>query len=32
MVTLADALAAERDKRRNLEEDASARKKVARAV
>ena len=32
MVTLSDALAAEREKRRNLEEDASARKQVARAV
>ena len=32
MVTLSDALAAEREKRRNLEEDALARKQVARAV
>ena len=32
MVTLSDALAAEREKRRNLEEDGLARKQVARAV
>jgi hypothetical protein len=32
MVTLSDALATEREKRRNLEEDALARKQVARAV
>jgi hypothetical protein len=32
MVTLSEALAAERDKRRNLEADALARKEVARAV
>jgi hypothetical protein len=32
MVTVSEALAAEREKRRNLEEDALARKEVARAV
>jgi hypothetical protein len=32
MVTLSDALAAEREKQRNLEEDGLARKQVARAV
>ena len=32
MVTLAEALAAEREKRRNLEADALARREVARAV
>ena len=32
MVTLSDALAAERETRRNLEEDALARQQVARAV